>query len=85
MKKIVSFVNLLLNSRIIVIIMTVMMIVMIIIIVITTITCIITIFKAMMITIKLNKEFAGNLQKKNDVLARSLPDLRHVFAEHKIL
>ena len=65
--------------------MTVMIIVMIIIIVITIITCIMTISKTMMITIKFNEEFAGNLQKKNDVLARSLPDLRHVFAEHKIL
>ena len=65
--------------------MTVMIIVMIIIIVITIITCIMTISKTMMITIKLNKEFARNLQKKNDLLAQSLPDLRHVFAEHKIL
>ena len=65
--------------------MTVMIIVMIIIIVITIITCIMTISKTMMIKIEFNEKFAGNLQKKNDVLARSLQALRHVFAGHKIL
>ena len=73
MKKIVSFVNLLLNSRIIVIIMTVMIIVMIIIIVITIITCIITISKTMMITIEFNEEFARNLQKKEGLTCTIAP------------